>query len=341
MHYTENRDKSAEILRTVIGLMGQHDAAFNPVSYSVWYENVAGLNARLTQALERLRQSEPRLGDTSMERLYREFIAGVDDKTMDRISRDFQQVMTTVADSVQATGDRAGAFGEELNDLNTALQTTDDPVALQAHLQLALRRSQDMQNSAAALKAQVDASRQEIEHLRADLNRAREEVFVDSLTKVLNRRGLDHQLEKLLQHPLAAQDTHGLVMVDIDHFKRINDQHGHLMGDQVLAGLGELLRKVVSDPSHMIARYGGEEFAILLPNASLQATAAMAERVRATAKAMKLRKRNTQDVVLSITVSAGAAALQHGESANDWIARADAALYRSKANGRDQVSLAA
>ena len=341
MQYTETRDKSAELMRSVVAHMSQHDAAFNPINYSVWYEYVAGINARLTEALDQLRREEPRLSNASIERLYREHIAGVDDQTMDRISRDFQEVMTSVADNVQRTGERAGAFGAELNDLHSALLTTADPAALQSHLQLALRRSQEMQSAAAALKAQADTSRQEIERLRTDLSRAREEVFVDSLTKVLNRKGLDHQLERLLLQPLTDQSTHGLVMVDIDHFKRVNDEHGHLMGDQVLAGLGELLRKVVCEPSHMVARYGGEEFAILLPNTTLEAAAALAERVRATAKAMKLRKRNTQDVVLSITVSAGAAALQHGESANDWIARADAALYRSKANGRDQVSLAA
>jgi len=266
--------------------------------------------------------------------------AGVDDKTMDRISRDFRQVMAHMAEAVQRTGDRAGAFGAELNGLNAALQAEDAP-ALTEHLQHALRSSREMQQSAAALKAQVDASRQEIEHLRADLDRARQEVFMDSLTKVLNRKGLDHQLDQLLEEPLAANDTHGLVMLDIDYFKKINDTHGHLVGDQVLAAIGEVLRRVVTGPSQLVARYGGEEFAILLPHASMQDTLDMAEKVRAMAKAMKLRKRNAQDVVLSVTVSAGAAALRAGESANDWIARADAALYRSKQNGRDQVSLAA
>lgn len=341
MQYHETRDKSAELLRTVIGFMGQHDAAFNPTTYSVWYEYAAGLNARLNQALDQLKLTEPRLSDASIQRLYREHIAGVDDKTMDRISRDFQQVMGSMADSVQRTGDQAGAFGAGLHDLNTALQQTDNPAALHEHLQVALQRSQAMQDSAAALKAQVEASRAEIQRLRTDLDRAREEVFVDSLTRVLNRKGLDHRLEQLLRQPLAANTSHGLVMVDIDHFKHINDEHGHLVGDQMLAGMGELLRKVVNDPTHLVARYGGEEFAIVLPHASIEATAAVAERVRATAKAMKLRKRNSQDVVLSVTISAGAAALRHGESANDWIARADAALYRSKQSGRDRVSLAA
>lgn len=340
MQYTESREKSAELLRTVIGLMGQHDAAFNPVSYSVWYEYAAGLNARLNEAVEHFRQSEPRFCDATIQRLYREHIAGVDDKAMERISRDFRQVMTNMAETVQRTGDRAGAFGAELNGLNAALQAEDAP-ALNEHLQQALRSSREMQQSAAALKAQVAASQQEIERLRADLDNARQEVFMDSLTKVLNRKGLDHQLDQLLGEPLAANDTHGLVMLDIDHFKKINDTHGHLVGDQVLAAMGEVLRRVVTEPNQLVARYGGEEFAILLPHATMQTTAELAEKVRASTKAMKLRKRNAQDVVLSITVSAGAAALRAGESANDWIARADAALYRSKQNGRDQVNLAA
>ena len=340
MQYTESRERSAELLRAVVGLMAQHQAAFNPVTYTVWYEYAAGVNAGLNAALERFLQAEPQLSDATVERLYREHIAGVDDKTMDRISRDFRQVMEQMADSVQRTGDRAGAFDEELHGLNAALQS-DNASDLNAHVQQALRSSREMQDSAAALKAQVAASRKEIDRLRADLDQARQEVFMDSLTKVLNRKGLDHRLERLLNEPMAANDTHGLVMLDIDHFKKINDTHGHLVGDQVLAAMGEVLRRVVSDPNHWVARYGGEEFAILLPGAGQQETAAMAEKVRATAKAMKLRKRNAQDVVLSITVSAGVAALHPGESANDWIARADAALYRSKQNGRDQVSLAA
>ena len=340
MVYNETREKSAELLRAVVAQMSQHEAPFNPVSYTVWYEYTAGLNARLNEAVDRMRQTEPRLSADSLQRLYREHIAGIDDKTMERISRDFQTVMAGVSETVRRTGDQAGAFGMELNGLNQALQS-QDPSQLENVLQQTLRQSQDMQRSAATLKAEVDASQKEIEKLRADLDRARQEVFVDSLTKVMNRKGLDHQLEKLLKQPLQGDTPHGLVMLDIDHFKNVNDTHGHLVGDQVLAAVGELLRLLVSGPGQLVARYGGEEFAVLLPHSTTEQTLAMAETIRAKAKAMKLRKRNAQDVVLSITVSAGAASLQAQESANDWIARADAALYESKRKGRDQVNLAA
>lgn len=340
MVYTESKEKSAELLRAALGLMNQHDAAFTPVTYAVWYEYASGINARLNQALDHLRQQEPRLGNETIQRLYREFIAGVDDKTMDRISLDFQKVMAGVVETANQTGQDAGAFGAQLSHLTAALAAEQAP-ALREQLVQALQHTQVMQTSAVALQAKVQTSQAEIQQLRADLERAREEAFVDSLTRILNRKGLDHQMGKLLGQPLPPGGTHGLVMLDIDHFKRINDNHGHLMGDRVLAAVGEVLKASVQQPGHLVARYGGEEFAIVMPNATLQQTAELAENVRARTKAMKLRNRTTNEVVLTVTVSAGAATLQAGESGTEWIARADAALYRSKEGGRDRVTCAA
>ncbi|MEN9383309.1 MAG: hypothetical protein RL323_452 [Pseudomonadota bacterium] len=340
MLYTESKEKSAELLRAALGLMNQNSAAFNPVTYTVWYEYAAGINAGLVQAIDRLHQSEPKLGDDSVQALYQQHIAGVDSATMERISQDFQQVMQGMAKSASDTGQHAGAFGAQLKDLTDALESQPSP-QLQAALRQTLAQTQVMQDSAAQLQAQVAASKQEIDKLRADLDRAREESFVDNLTRVLNRKGLDHKFDTFFKQPMAEGETHGLVMLDIDHFKRINDGHGHLMGDRVLKALGEVLNATVTDPAHTVARYGGEEFAILLPNASLKEAAEVAERVRQRTKAMRLRNRTTNEVVLTVTVSAGVAQLSAGETAQDWIARADAALYRSKQEGRDRVSVAA
>ncbi len=339
MLYTESRDRSAELLRSVLALMSQHDAAFNPVTYTVWYEYAAGLNARLNEAIGHYMRTEPRLGDETVARLYREHIAGIDEKTMERISGDMQRVMAGMVETADHTGEHAGAFGAQLVDLSKALLASD-PERLGLHLGQALQQTEAMKHSAAALKAQVSASRLEIERLRADLQRARQDVFVDSLTRVLNRKGLDVKLAGLLRSALPEGRTHALVMLDIDHFKQVNDTHGHLMGDRVLSGMGEVLRSSVGEPGHVLARYGGEEFAIVLPQGSLALGQEVAERVRLRAKSMKVRHKLTNEVVLSVTVSAGVAALRPGESAQDWIGRADAALYQAKQAGRDRVSLA-
>ncbi len=339
MLYTETKDKSAELLRATLALMSQHEAAFNPVTYTVWYEYAAGINARLNQAVEHFMRTEPKLGDDTIARLYREHIAGIDEKTMERINGDMQRVMAGMAETAEHTGNHAGAFGAQLMDLSKALLSSDQE-RLGLHLGQALQQTEVMKHSAAALKAQVSASRLEIDRLKADLQRARQDMFMDSLTRVLNRKGLDQKLDHLMKHAPANGSTHALVMLDIDHFKSVNDTHGHLMGDRVLTGLGEVLRASVGEPGHVLARYGGEEFAILLPNATLALGKEVAERVRLRTKAMKVRHKSSNEVVLSVTISAGVATLRPGEPAHDWIGRADAALYQSKEGGRDRVTLA-
>jgi diguanylate cyclase len=336
MLYTESKEKSAELLRAVLALMNQHAAAFNPVTYAVCYEYVAGINSRLNQAFDHFTHTEPRLGDNTMVRLYREHIAGLDDKTMERISGDMQRVMTGMSESAARTGNEAGDFTQHLAGLSQALQSSDTE-----RLGQAMQQTEAMRLSAAALQAQVNASRREIEQLRTDLQRAREDVFVDALTRVLNRKGLDHKMGQLLRTPPNTGTQHALVMLDIDHFKAINDGHGHLMGDRVLSALGELLKHSVGEAGSTVARYGGEEFAILLPHATPALAHEVAERVRLRTKALKIRHKQTNEVVLTLTLSAGVATQQRGEDATAWIARADKALYQAKESGRDRVSLAA
>jgi diguanylate cyclase len=195
-----------------------------------------------------------------------------------------------------------------------------------------------MKSSAHALQQQVESSRQEIERLQVDLLRARDEAVLDPLTRVLNRKGFDQQLAALLAQPLAPDCSHCLIMLDIDHFKKVNDTHGHVMGDRVIQALGEVLRSCVSDKAHFVARYGGEEFAILLPHCSLDFSVKLADTVRQRTKAMKIRDRRTQEVVLTVSISGGVAAMQPGDDAQVLIARADRALYKSKEAGRDRVT---
>ena len=126
-------------------------------------------------------------------------------------------------------------------------------------------------------------------------------------------------------------------MMDIDHFKRVNDTHGHVMGDRILQAVAEVMRTNVTDPSHSVARYGGEEFAILMPQSTLDEAAAVAELIRHRVGDMKVRDRRTQNVVLTVTISGGVAAMAPGDDASSLVARADELLYAAKAAGRDRV----
>jgi diguanylate cyclase len=335
--YEQSRERGAEALRTALGYMGQHDACCNPTTFAVWYEYAAGMNARLSRALDGCLRTEPRLGDETIRRLYRDHIAEPDQGAMQQISTELQRVMSGVAENATSTGERAGAFGDQIDGLAVALKSRD-PAALAPLLDRALASAAQMKDAAQVLEQQVAASRLEIEHLRADLTRARDEALLDPLTQVLNRKGFDQQLDALLLQEPGPTLSHGLIMIDIDHFKRVNDTHGHVLGDQVIQGLATILRDCVADRDHRVARYGGEEFAILLPHSSVADGLRLAETVRRRAKEMKIRDRRTQQVVLSVTVSAGVAAMRRGDDPSSWIARADGALYGSKQAGRDRVT---
>lgn len=339
MRYKERRDQSAELLRLALAEMGRHDASFTPVNFTVWYEHVAGINPRLSGAIAAQLQTEARFSNETVERLHREFIAEIDSGKAERISDQFQRVMAGMVDAAASTGQTALDFGGQVSGLHTVLLSDDRGAALD-QLQAVMDGSQRMLASVQALQARAADSQREINALRADLERARIDATMCPLSRVFNRKGFDQRLSEMLASPPAAGRVHGLVMFDIDHFKQVNDTHGHLMGDRVIQALGEVLRASVKLPIGTAARYGGEEFAVLMPSTTLEEGQDLAELVRARTKAMKVRNRSTNEVLLTVTVSAGLAFAAPDEDGASLIARADAALYRSKQAGRDRLSLA-
>jgi diguanylate cyclase len=337
MRYSEPKDRSAELLRVALGHMGRHEAAFNPLTFTLWYEYAAGINPGLHAAIERLLRTEASFDDRTVLELYHEHIVPQDAAAVQRVGGEIQKVLTGIASSASHTGTRAGVFGAQLDDLSSALRA-NDVTALAPQLDEALAGTAEMKSSADALLQQVAAGQSEIARLRTDLDRARGEALLDPLTGILNRKGFDLRITELLKQAPSTDRTHCLVMLDIDHFKRVNDAHGHVMGDRVIQGLGEILRHSVTAPAHAAARYGGEEFAIVLPHSTVAEAQELAEQVRLRAKAMKIRNRSTQEVLFTVTISGGVAALRPGDDAQALIARADGALYESKNAGRDRVS---
>ncbi len=339
MRYTEPKARSAELLRLALAHMGRYDAAFNPITFTLWYEYVAGINPKLNQALDQLSAGTQPITDAAVMQLYQAHVCPPDDEAVARIGQEMQQVMRSVEQSASQAGLRAGAYGEQLSGLSRALALEGDE-QIAPRLNEVLAGTAEMQTAVQALQRRVQDSQGEIERLRDDLVRARDEALQDALTGVLNRKGFDRQLAKLLAEDPSQGGSHCLVMLDIDHFKQVNDKHGHLVGDRVIQAVGQILRTAVAEGGCEAARYGGEEFAILLPKTTLDRSTQVAEDVRLRTKAMKIRDRRTQDVLLTVTLSGGVAALQPGDDAAALVQRADAALYRSKQTGRDRVTRA-
>lgn len=183
----------------------------------------------------------------------------------------------------------------------------------------------------------MDNIKKNLHSVRKQLLEANQSMRLDHLTQAYNRKSFDEQVKAHLRMFNVSPSPITLIMLDIDYFKRINDTFGHAVGDFVLKECVKGLHSVCSRDVDFVARVGGEEFAVLLPDLDLNKAISLAETILG-------RTRNDVFVheghELRFTLSMGIAQLQGGETSDQWIKRADDALYKSKQSGRDRYTVA-
>jgi len=165
------------------------------------------------------------------------------------------------------------------------------------------------------------------------LKRLRSEAETDVLTKLLTRRALMRSLEAEMERSRREETALSMIMLDLDRFKRLNDEHGHLGGDAVLREVSRRIRSSLRSYDQ-VGRYGGEEILVLLPGTPLEEALAIGERIR---RLIGDEPVSLPDGPASVTLSGGVARFLPGESLSAWIDRADVLLYRAKAEGRNRV----
>jgi diguanylate cyclase len=177
-----------------------------------------------------------------------------------------------------------------------------------------------------------------VDVLKLELEDTRREADIDPLTQVWNRGVFQRELPRTLQLRDLLDEPACLVVVDIDHFKRINDEHGHTTGDAALGLIASALVRTFPRRSDVVTRLGGDEFAVILPSTTTAVGSRLAERFLEVVRDIEMAA--THEGV-KITVSIGVAQALPAEQADSWLARADVALYQAKAQGRNRVVIAA
>ena len=205
---------------------------------------------------------------------------------------------------------------------------------------VAIRKFSRWQDTAAELEAQLRSHSFELQITLDELaeknQQLQQQTLTDSLSGAYNRAFFDQQMRAELKRSRREQRPLALVLIDIDHFKKINDRFGHLAGDRTIKKVASIIQQRLKRSGDKVCRYGGEEFAIVLPNTTLQGAWELADAIRSELTASTIDSDLPQ---LVVHISAGCYAAVAGNSSDndEYINFADQALYKAKAGGRNQV----
>jgi diguanylate cyclase len=261
----------------------------------------------------------------------------------ERARESLKALVQSLTDELAQLGGQTGSFGDKLGRHSAAIEQADSLGGLAALVREMLQESRAMQSEVASAGTRLQAGQAEaallttrVRELESELRRLSEEVAVDALTQVANRRGLAQAFEAESARHARDGQTLAVALIDIDNFKKLNDSLGHSAGDEALKSLAARVRAALRPVDH-VARFGGEEFVLLLPGTEVEPAQQALTRLQRELSA-SLFMHEGRDVF--VTFSGGVTAWRAGEPLDAAIERADEALYEAKRTGKNRTCMA-
>jgi diguanylate cyclase len=327
-----------DLAEKAVAAIRRHGSPSYPRAFEVWYAHLSGELPALSFALEQeLVSGGGRIDGETIDRLYERFISTSRlAKEADLASAQILDEIARLSSAIGATIDASERYHSEITSVSEDGPSSADRTKMREWVEALVVSTRNEVARKSKLEVRLRESAREIGNLKASLEATRIEAQTDALTSLPNRRHFDEMLQRHLDIATTAGTPLTLIMADIDYFKRFNDQHGHLTGDQVL----RLVARTMSDKlasEAVITRYGGEEFAIILPAKSLSEAENRAEAVRQALLTRELVNRSTKEKLGRVTISLGVAAFEFGDTPTSLIERADQALLSAKRSGRNRT----
>ncbi|EPJ44946.1 MAG: hypothetical protein OFPII_30900 [Osedax symbiont Rs1] len=340
MIFTENSKQAVVFLRQAVPKMMEHSIVPNPFNFTLWYSYFSKqfplLNQELDYIIDRYNTCPPEMS----EKLFLKHIIKIDENTED-VQKAYQQGIVDLVEnlsvSIDVTIQESYQFSSALNENIVQLGECSISDVVQGVLGDLSRNASSLCSVTDALQSKMVAAQTEIDSLKKELETSKEQANTDSLTGLSNRRVFETIYNKVVA--VSNGRDISLIIMDIDKFKLFNDNFGHLMGDQVLKLVGQLLKEECKDPLIPI-RFGGEEFVLLCPESSIKEAYDIAENIRVKLSRIALSNKRTGEKLPPVTASFGVTVSDGTELLHAVIERADKALYLAKESGRNRVQIA-
>jgi len=329
--------EAAKNLKKALPLMMQYSVPTTPDNYALWYHYVDEKNDDLKQSMDKLLASSDICSPIKSEFLYREHVsAPIESNTWElrsTVEKMMLQLDQLIVDTKADTNQFQKSVEKTFDDINKVEEegwSVDDVVGLLLGLE---KGAKQMRNATQFFSHNLALAKTEIDTLKEQLVETQNAAMYDSLTGLYNRYAFDTELTAYLD---KSKQGLCIILCDIDHFKKFNDNWGHLLGDQVLKAVGRKINESMRDGSTAY-RFGGEEFVILLTNTNIRIARHFAESIRKKLEKLSLRDKRSGQLINNITASFGVVQYAPGESISELISRADDYLYKAKSLGRNRV----
>lgn len=309
----------------------------SPENYAVWYSYLAKLDPDLVRAIDILQSNREEVTPARTAELHARYLSiGKEREVITNIAREVEAALTEMMGMLRETGRDTGRFGESLAEFSLTVDEHMGLTDLQEAVRAMVIQTRDMLERNRRLDDDLKANARKMDRMRQDLENVQREAVTDGMTGIANRKRFDMMLRSAAADAMENGEPLCLLMIDIDHFKAFNDNHGHQVGDEVIKLVAHVLTQQVKGQDTP-ARYGGEEFGIILPATQLNDALVLAETIRKAVASKKIIRRTTGEHLGMITLSLGGAVYRPGESLAEFVERADAALYLAKRSGRNRV----
>jgi diguanylate cyclase len=332
-HYLQACERATVVLQALAAL----ELTPSPENYRIWYVHQAGEDPALSHALNALLESGERVTEAHCGEFYERFFVRVaEERTLLRAGQRLNDLASELNREVASFSSETARYGSTLREARDRVSAAPNGERIRQIVRGMVEETIRMQNQAAQVEGSLRARMSEIDGLRRDLQTAWSEARTDGLTGLANRKHFDQALRVAAAQAIEHGAPACLLLADIDHFKNFNDVYGHLLGDQVLKLVANLLRHNVKGQD-LVARYGGEEFAVILPATRLIDATTLADRLRELVGSRRVQLKDRGQSLGRVTLSIGVTDFRPGESCADWVARSDTALYAAKHDGRNRV----
>jgi len=334
MQYSDNSQQAAEFLRQAVPLMVKYKIPPHPLNYALWYTYVTQRLPTLNQELDKTITKYGTCPAGFETKLFRSHLISDEMGSTDKLQSALITVATSLSESAGDAVKHTSQYSQLLQESLDALNSSNPELPLETIAQSLYDNTVQVSASAEMFQKQIAEAQQEIQRLQDELSSARQDIYIDPVTKIYNRRFLDETLQRICSgndDPILS-----LIMMDIDHFKQLNDQYGHIMGDRALQCIGQLFAEECQDKADAV-RFGGEEFAILLYECDTSKAEALANRLRQKIQSIRIKHKQSGVVINAMTASFGVTVQQAFDLPEQLIERADKALYQAKDGGRNQV----